>query len=128
MAGVEAAWLRVKEHIMAKPKKKQLLFSVTDKDLVFKAKRGSGSGGQKKNKTSSAIQCFHPPSGAMGEAEDSRKQSQNRRLAFERMAKSLEFIAWARFKADAAMGNIEIEEPDERGTMIKRKLRMDEVD
>src|SRR5271154_6038653 len=72
-------------------KKKQLMFSVTAKDCEFIDKRGSGKGGQKKNKTSSAIQCRHRPSGAMGEAEDHREQSLNRRLAFKRMAESVEF-------------------------------------
>ena len=110
-----------------KARKKELLFSVTAKDVEFLDKRGSGKGGQKKNKTSSAIQCFHKPSGAMGEAEDHREQSLNRKLAFKRMAESLEFRTWARLKADAAVGNVEIEEFDDLGNPVKRKLRMDEI-
>lgn len=107
--------------------KKELIFSVTGKDCVFKDKRGSGNGGQKKNKTNSAIQCFHKPSGAMGEAEDHREQSLNRKLAFKRMASSVEFQTWAKLKADAAAGKVEIEEANSQGIMTKRKLRMDEV-
>lgn len=79
-------------------KKRELLFSVTAKDCTWTAKRGSGSGGQKKNKTSSAIQCFHEPSGAMGEAEDSRNQLQNRKMAFQRMCDSPEFKSWINLK------------------------------
>jgi protein subunit release factor B len=110
-----------------KNRKKELLFSVTAADCVFKDKRGSGKGGQKKNKTNSAIQCFHEPSGAMGEAEDHREQSLNRKLAFRRMAESTEFQVWAKLKADAAMGKVEIEEADDHGNPTKRKVRMDEI-
>lgn len=110
-----------------KPREKQLLFSVTAKDCTFIDKRGSGKGGQKKNKTSSAIQCMHEPSGAMGEAEDHREQSLNRRLAFKRMAESIEFQTWAKLKADVICGDVEIEENDDNGKRVKRKVRVDEI-
>ena len=107
--------------------KKRKLFSVTASDCTFVAKRGSGKGGQKRNKTSNAIQCFHEPSGAMGEAEDQREQSQNRSLAFKRMAESKEFRSWMELKIECDRGNIEIEETDERGVKGSRLLWMDEV-
>jgi len=103
-------------------KKRQKVFSITAKDCVFKDKRGSGCGGQKKNKTSSAIQCFHPDSGAMGEAEDERSQTHNRRTAFRRMAESPEFQSWMKMKIAAVRGEIEIEEDG-----FTRPLRHDEV-
>ena len=106
---------------------RKLLFSVTADDCIWKEKRGSGNGGQKRNKTNSAIQCFHEPSGAMGEAEDSRKQSENRKNAFLRMIETNEFKVWHKLKIDAYMGLVEIEEPNEQGFMVKRKLRGDEV-
>lgn len=108
-------------------KKKELLFRLTSKDFDFQAKRGSGSGGQKKNKTSSAIQCFHPPSGAMGEAEDAREQSQNRKMAFKRCTDTVQFRAWLGMKIDAACGKIEITETDETGKEITRKLDHQEI-
>lgn len=108
-------------------KKKTKLFSVTASDCRFIAKRGSGKGGQKRNKTSNAIQCFHDPSGAMGESEDCREQSLNRKAAFERMAESSEFQSWLKLKIDAALGLIEIEETSEMGNPIKRKLNHEEV-
>jgi protein subunit release factor B len=106
---------------------KKVWFSVTEKDCIFKDKRGSGKGGQKRNKTSNAIQCFHKPSGAVGEAEDLRKQSDNRKLAFKRMAESLEFQSWIKLKIEAGLGNIELEEVDDKGSKINRKLRIDEI-
>lgn len=108
-------------------KKKRLWFSIKAEHCRFVAKRGSGNGGQKKQKTSSAIQCFHDPSGAMGESEDSRDQKQNRKTAFLRMVGTPEFKGWLQLKIEAGKGNVEIEEADDRGNRIPRKLRLDEV-
>lgn len=58
---------------------KQLLFSLTSSDFEWSYTKGTGSGGQKKNKTSSAVHCIHRPSGAHGYAEDSRSQHENKR-------------------------------------------------
>lgn len=73
---------------------RQPVFSVTAKDCEWSYTRGTGNGGQKKNKTSSAVHCKHPPSGAYGYAEDNRSQHQNRQLAFQRMAATKEFKDW----------------------------------
>ena len=103
------------------------MFSVTAADCRFIAKRGSGKGGQKRNKTSNAIQCFHDPSGAMGECEEGRIQSQSKRTAFERMTKTKEFQSWLTLKIEAGLGRVEIDEPTDTGGRYSRKLRMDEV-
>lgn len=108
-------------------KNRELLFRLTEADFVFKVTRGSGSGGQKKNKTSSAVQCFHEPSGSMAEAEDTRSQAQNKKLAFKRITETPKFKAWLKMKIDAAKGDIEVEEADDHGKMVKRKLRHEEV-
>lgn len=107
--------------------KKQLLFSVTANDCRFVTKRGSGNGGQKKQKTSSGIQCFHDPSGAMGECTDSRDQPVNRKRAFKRMTETKEFQSWLMLKIEASKGTIEITEATDQGNKVTRKLRMDEV-
>lgn len=83
---------------------RKLLFSVTAKDCEWIYTRGTGNGGQKKNKTNSAVHCKHLASGAHGYAEDQRSQLQNRQLAFERMAKSKEFQAWNKAEARRMMG------------------------
>ena len=108
-------------------KKREKLFSVTAADCRWIAKRGSGKGGQKRNKTSNAIQCFHDPSGAMGESEDGRDQSLNKRKAFERMTSTPEFQSWLKLKIDAGLDRVEIEEATDQGNRYTRKLRMDEV-
>lgn len=83
---------------------RELLFSVTAKNVVWQFLRGSGKGGQKKNKTSSAVRCTHKESGATGYAEDTRSQAQNRRLAFKRMGQDKLFPAWVRIKAAEVSG------------------------
>ena len=87
--------------------KKEKLFSVTAKDCEWDYYRGSGKGGQKRNKTSNAVRCRHLPSGAMGQAEDGRSQSLNRQIAFARMAETKEFKTWVRTESARVSGALQ---------------------
>lgn len=78
---------------------KQKLFTVPRDDLALTFFRAGGKGGQKQNKTSSACRITHVPSGAVGESRDERQQTQNRKLALERLVASKKFQAWARMHA-----------------------------
>jgi hypothetical protein len=51
--------------------------------------RASGPGGQKRNKTSSAVRLRHLPSGLIVIAEESRSQHENRARAFRRLRQAL---------------------------------------
>src|SRR3954449_1323920 len=51
--------------------------------------RASGPGGQKRNKTSSAVRIRHQPSGLIVIAEESRSQHDNRAKAFKRLRQAL---------------------------------------
>src|SRR6266511_1632002 len=51
--------------------------------------RASGPGGQKRNKTSSAVRLRHPPSGLLVIAEESRSQHENRDRALRRLRRAL---------------------------------------
>lgn len=73
---------------------KEKLFSVTLADCVVETKRGHGKGGQNRNTRDTAVRIVHPPSGAVGEAQEERSQLQNKRRAFERMAATGKFRAW----------------------------------
>src|ERR1700730_2088184 len=57
--------------------------------------RASGPGGQKRNKTSSAVRLRHPPSGLMVIAEESRSQHENRARALRRLRQDLAGAALA---------------------------------
>src|SRR5262249_54760114 len=51
--------------------------------------RASGPGGQKRNKTSSAVRLRHLPSGLIVIAEESRSQHENRARALQRLRQAL---------------------------------------
>lgn len=70
---------------------KTLLLSVTLKDCHVETKRGSGKGGQNRNKRDTAVRIVHPPSGAVGESQEQRSQLQNKKAAFRRMAETETF-------------------------------------
>src|SRR5437588_12556779 len=51
--------------------------------------RASGPGGQKRNKTSSAVRLRHQPSGVIVIAEESRSQHENKARALRRLRRDL---------------------------------------
>jgi hypothetical protein len=51
--------------------------------------RGPGPGGQKRNKTSSAVRLTHEPTGLSATAGESRSQAENRRRALSRLRLSM---------------------------------------
>jgi len=88
---------------MAKDKDK-LLFSLTKKDFTLRPFKGSGSGGQKRNKTLSCIEIIHEDSGASAIGSDQRSFQQNKKVAFKRLISTEEFKKWHKFKCAEAMG------------------------
>lgn len=85
-------------------KKRELLFSVTRNDCKWTYFKGSGKGGQKRNKTSSAVRCVHPPSKAVGTSQDERSQHKNRVSAFRRMFHTDEFQKWLKIESARQSG------------------------
>ena len=73
---------------------RELLFRVTKADFEETHIRGSGPGGQHRNKTSTGVRLRHKASGAVGEATDSKSQDQNRRAAFNRLRETPEWRRW----------------------------------
>ena len=99
---------------------RELLFSVTAKDCRFDYYRGSGKGGQKRNKTSSAVRCTHLASGAVGQSDDTRSQHKNKPIAFRRMAETVKFKAWHKLETARVTGRLtEIEKMIDRTTRPK---------
>lgn len=124
--------------------KKELLFSVSIKDCDVQAFKGSGAGGQARNKTSSAIRVVHRASGAVGQASDAREQHINKRTAFQRMAETEKFKTWLKVETARAFGklpektieeqveealhpkHIKVEIKDETGSWIIGDIKKDE--
>ena len=63
---------------------------VFEDDLIEKFIRGTGSGGQKINKTSSCVFLQHPPTGIEIKVQRDRSREVNRFLAREDLCKRLE--------------------------------------
>lgn len=83
---------------------KQKLFSVTIHDCRVDTFRGSGKGGQNRNKRDTAVRVVHEPSGAIGTATEYRTQGLNKRAAFQRMAETKQFQKWNQIMAAKVMG------------------------
>ena len=59
------------------------------REVIVETYRSSGPGGQRKNKTETAIRLKHLPSGMTVVATEHRSQAQNKKLAFERLRERL---------------------------------------
>jgi ribosome-associated protein len=60
------------------------------KDCDVETFRGSGPGGQHRNKTESAVRMTHRPTGIVRVASDERSQLLNRKIALERIWRAVE--------------------------------------
>lgn len=70
-------------------------------EVTIMTKRGSGPGGQHRNKTESCVVARHDPTG-MSVTIDGREQHSNKRLALKLLATKLEKLKWEGFAAKAA--------------------------
>lgn len=110
-------------------KERQLLFSVTKDDCDWSYTKGTGAGGQKRNKTSSAVHCKHRASGAKSYSESSRSQLENKRDAFVKMINTPEFTHWHKMETMRRTGmlaDIDAKVAEEL-TKTKIEIRIDGV-
>lgn len=109
---------------------KELVLSITIKDCKVETFRAGGKGGQNQNKVESGVRIVHEPSGAVGEARDSRDQLRNKRAAFRRMTETKEFQHWLRMEVMKLSTGLTIDEiVDEQMTEenLKVEVRKDGV-
>jgi len=81
---------------------RELIVSVTRKDCDRQTFRGSGPGGQHRNKRDTGVRWIHRESGARGEASEKKSQHQNERVAWRRMAESPKFQLWLKMQGGMA--------------------------
>lgn len=96
---------------------KELLFSITKKNFDIVHFKASGKGGQKRNKTSSAVRITHRESGAVWEGKEHRHQHINKKNAFHRCIESDKFKKW--FKIEVARKTGEWKQAEKR---IKKQV------
>jgi protein subunit release factor B len=79
---------------------KEILFSLSKEhgDFIVQATKGSGAGGQNRNKRETAYRVIHPASGAVGFCQEERYFEVNRRRAFLRCTETPAFQKWLTVK------------------------------
>jgi hypothetical protein len=75
-------------------------------DVIFHTHRGSGPGGQKRNKTSSAVRATHTPTGTTATSDDTRSQGQNKEAALAR----LRHLLTVRFRKRVFLDRLQVPE------------------
>lgn len=113
---------------------RELLFSVTKKDLKIEFFSGTGAGGQYRNKHQNCVRIHHLDSGVIVTGQSQRDRSANIREAFSNLVKNPKFKIWhARIINEVLSGrtleqiveeamkpeNIKIEMKDEKGKWIE---------
>lgn len=91
-------------------KRRELLFSVTKKDFIIEPFKGSGKGGQHRNKTMSCVRIRHHDSGAEAIGTEHREQGRNKKLAFKRITETKKFKDWIKIRtSEIIKGKIDVE-------------------
>jgi len=73
---------------------RELIYRLTKKDFEITHYKGSGPGGQNRNKNSTAVRIKHPESGATASCSEHKSQLQNRKVAFRRLIETPQFKIW----------------------------------
>ena len=104
---------------------RELLFSVTKKDLVIETFRCGGKGGQNVNKVESGVRIRHPDSGAIAESREHASQHANKKAAFGRLVKTPEFLKWHRLETSRRLGMVLDVEAEVVKSMRPANLRVE---
>ncbi|TVY29043.1 putative peptide chain release factor-like protein, mitochondrial [Lachnellula hyalina] len=84
---------------------------------------GSGPGGQKINKTSSAVQLKHLPTGLVLKVQEHRSRTQNRKLARQMLADRLDVMERGSESRVAVKGEVKRKKKSSATKKSKRKYR-----
>ena len=96
------------------------------KEVIVETYKSSGPGGQRKNKTETAVRLRHLPSGITVTATEYRSQAQNRKQAFERLRDRLIRLnrpRRPRIPTSTPLKTIEKKKEEKKIHSIKKHLR-----
>ena len=96
------------------------------KEVLIETYRSRGPGGQRKNKTETAVRLKHLPSGITVVATEHRSQAQNRKLAFERLRDRLLKLnrpRRRRIPTRIPLGAMERKKDEKRVHSVRKQLR-----
>ncbi|KAL7903481.1 RF-1 domain-containing protein [Trichoderma sp. SZMC 28014] len=94
-----------------------------DSEIEESYLKGSGPGGQKINKTNSAVQLKHIPTGIVVKSQATRSRSQNRKLAREILAQKVDEFVNGDQSRSAIVGAIKKKKADSAAKKSRRKYR-----
>lgn len=103
--------------LLEKPLPPRLVIPETDIEESFL--KGSGPGGQKINKTSSAVQLKHVPTGIVVKCQETRSRAQNRKLARHLLSERLDEME----KGPQSRTAIKIERARKKKASASKKAR-----
>ena len=107
---------------------RELLFSVTKKDLEISYFSGTGAGGQHRNKHQNCVRMKHPASGATATGQTARSRAANLKAAFKSLVASDKFKTWLQLEISSRLyDEISIEEKVER-MMSPENLLIEEIE
>lgn len=99
---------------------------VIKQQVIIETYRSSGPGGQRKNKTETAVRLKHLPSGSTVTATEHRYQAQNLKLAFERLRERLQKLNQPkrhRIPTSVPLGVMERKKEEKKIHSVKKRLR-----
>ncbi|KAL7936719.1 RF-1 domain-containing protein [Trichoderma chlorosporum] len=95
-----------------------------DSEIEESYLKGSGPGGQKINKTNSAVQLKHIPTGIVVKSQATRSRSQNRKLAREILAQRVDEYINGDQSRSAIVGAVKKKKADSAAKKSRRKYRL----
>ncbi|KAG6010775.1 hypothetical protein E4U21_004163 [Claviceps maximensis] len=99
-----------------------------DSEIEESFLKGSGPGGQKINKTSSAVQLKHIPTGIVVKCQATRSRSQNRKEARELLARKLDDLRNGEQSRSSIVGEVKRKKAASALKKSRRKYRQLEQD
>ena len=90
--------------------RKELLFSVTKKDLTIEYFSGTGAGGQYRNKHQNCVRIKHKESGAVVSGQSHRNRQANLKEAFKNLLEHPKFKLWHNMKINEILTQKTIEQ------------------
>ncbi|KAL1993805.1 hypothetical protein VTN49DRAFT_2474 [Thermomyces lanuginosus] len=96
---------------------------IDEKDVEVSYIKGSGPGGQKINKTNSAVQLKHKPTGIVVKSQATRSRSQNKKIAMELLAEKVDELEKGDQSRAAIKREIERKRKASRAKKARRKYR-----
>ncbi len=104
---------------------KQLLFSITANDCEMQTFTVGGPGGGGKDTANTGVRFIHPASGAVGECREHRRQAENKKVAWRRLANHPKMQQFIKIKTQKLIHQLEDIDQVVEKEMELRNLRIE---